>query len=51
MTININKIQTDMLNRTQNTKHNTTENTTEAIEETNSVLYATGMTFSDFGFF
>ena len=39
MTVNINKVQTDMLNKT-----------IEAIEETNSVPYATGMTVSDFGF-
>ena len=39
MTININKVQTGMLNEKQ------------AIEETNSVLYATEIIISDFGFF
>ena len=40
MTIYINKVQTGMLNKT-----------IEAIEETNSVPYATEMAVSDFGLF
>ena len=40
MAININKVQTNTLNKT-----------IEATEETKSILYATGMTVSDFGFF
>ena len=40
MTISINKVPTNMLNKT-----------VEANEETNSVPCATGVTVSDFGFF
>ena len=40
MIININKVQTGMLNKT-----------IETTEETDSVPYATEMTVSDFGFF
>ena len=40
MTININKVQTGMLNKT-----------VAAIEETNSVPYATKITVSDFALF
>ena len=40
MKININKVQTGMLNKTQ-----------QAIEEANSVPCALEMTVSDFGFF
>ena len=40
MTININKAQIGMLNKT-----------IEVIEETNSVTYSIEMTVSDFGFF
>ena len=39
MTININKVQTDKLNKTK------------AIEESNSVPYTAGMTVSDFQIF
>ena len=35
----------------QNTNRSVKQNTIEAIEETNSVPYATEMTASDFGFF
>ena len=40
MRVNINKVQTVILNKT-----------IKATEETNSVPYATEMTVSDFGFF
>ena len=45
------QLKYDSKYKKQSTNKHAKYNTTEAIEETNSVPYATEMTVSDFGFF